>query len=190
MSPRHIDPKFTQKVIKGGGKTVNLCFQCGTCTGSCPSGRQTAFRTRKLIRQAQLGFPEVLDSDELWLCTTCYTCQERCPRGVEIVDVIMSLRNMAVKKGNMAEAHRKAAGYLARFGALVPLGKAPEPRAWRKNVGLPETSPVAQFNKEALAQVHKIIEITGFDKLIAKKEGKEETEKKEEGKPAEEKKEA
>ena len=179
MCPRHIDPKFTQKVVKGGGKTVNLCFQCGTCTGSCPSGRQTAFRTRKVIRQAQLGFSEVLDSDELWMCTTCFTCQERCPRGVEIVDVIMALRNMAVKKGNMAEAHRKAAGYLARFGALVPLGK--EPREWRKNVELPETSPVAQFNEEALAQVQKIMEITGFKELIAKKE---------DGKPAETKKEA
>jgi len=170
MSPRHIDPKFTQKVIRGGGKTVNLCFQCGTCTGSCPSGRQTAFRTRKLVRQAQLGFPEVLDSEELWMCTTCYTCQERCPRGVEIVDIIMALRNMAVRQGNMAEAHRKAAGYLARFGALVPLGK--EPREWRRNVGLDETSPVAQFDETALEQVHRIMDITGFMKLIAGNEDK------------------
>ncbi len=168
MSPRHIDPKFTQKVIKGGGKTVNLCFQCGTCTGSCPSGRQTAFRTRKVIRQAQLGFPEVLDSDELWMCTTCYTCQERCPRGVEIVDIIMSLRNMAVKKGNMAEAHRKAAGYLARFGALVPLGE--KFQVMRRNVGLPENSPVARYHPGSLEQVKTILEKTGFTKLIAKKE--------------------
>ena len=53
-------------------------------------------------------------------------------------------------------------------GALVPLGK--EPREWRLNVGLPATSPVAQFNEEALDQVHKIMDITGFNKLIEKKE--------------------
>ena len=49
------DPEYTAFLIEQGAKTLNLCFQCGTCTGSCTSGRFTAFRTRKLVRRAQLA---------------------------------------------------------------------------------------------------------------------------------------
>ena len=76
--------------------------------GSCPSGRLTAFRTRQLIRKAQLGLKDdILQSPDLWMCTTCYSCVERCPRDVEIVDIITVMRNMAVKEGFMADEHKK-----------------------------------------------------------------------------------
>jgi len=160
------NPEFTRKVIDGGGKTVNLCFQCGTCTGSCPSGRQTAFRVRKVVRRAQLGFEEdVLPSDDLWLCTTCFTCYERCPRGVEIVDIIMALRNMAVRKGHMAEQHRRIAADLSKMGHLVTLRD--EDKALRKKLGLQETPPTVLSHAEALDQVKKISAQCGFDKLVA-----------------------
>jgi len=108
--PKPVNPEFTKSVVDAGADTVTLCFQCGTCTGGCPSGRVTAFRTRKLMRRVQLGFKdEVLPSDELWLCTTCTTCDERCPRGVKITDIIMTLRNMAVREGHMADAHKNTA---------------------------------------------------------------------------------
>ena len=74
------DPVFAAELVEKGAKTLNLCFQCGTCTGSCASGRFTAFRTRKVVRRAQLGLKDqILPSDDLWMCTTCYTCYERCP---------------------------------------------------------------------------------------------------------------
>jgi len=159
------NPEFTRKVVEAGGKTVNLCFQCGTCTGSCPSGRQTAFRVRKVVRRAQLGFEEdVLPSDDLWLCTTCYTCYERCPRGVEIVDIIMALRNMAVRKGYMAEPHRKVAELISKTGHLVSLRD--EDKALRKKLGLLETPPTVFSDPKALEEVKKISALCGFDKLV------------------------
>ncbi len=159
------NPEFTRKVIEGGGKTVNLCFQCGTCTGSCPSGRQTAFRVRKVVRRAQLGFEEdVLPSDDLWLCTTCYTCYERCPRGVEIVDIIMTLRNMAVKKGHMAEQHRKVAELISKTGHMVSLRE--EDKALRSRLGLLAVPPTVLADQKALEEVKKIASLCGFDKLI------------------------
>lgn len=160
------NPEFTRKVIEQGGKTLNLCFQCGTCTGSCPSGRQTAFRVRKVVRRAQLGFEEdVLPSEDLWLCTTCYTCYERCPRGVEIVDIIMALRNMAVRKGYMAEAHRKVAELISKTGHMVSLRD--EDKALRKKLGLQETPPTVLSDAKMLEEVKKITALCGFDKLVA-----------------------
>ncbi len=163
--PKQPNPEFTKQVIDEGADTLNLCFQCGTCTGSCPSGRLTAFRIRKVIRRAQLGFKDdILPTDDLWFCTTCYTCHERCPRGVEIPDIIFTLRNMAVREGHMAEPHKKGASYLARFGHLVPL--SPEYREKRKSVGLNEVPPTVLADKKALEEVQKLIAKTGFDKLI------------------------
>ena len=165
------NPEFTRKVIDAGGKTVNLCFQCGTCTGSCPSGRQTAFRVRKVVRRAQLGFEEdILPSEDLWLCTTCYTCYERCPRGVEIVDIIMALRNMAIRKGYMSEAHRKVAELVSKTGHLVTLRE--EDKALRGKLGLAAVPPTVFSDPKALEEVKKIAALTGFDKLIMVQGGK------------------
>ncbi len=142
-----------------------LCFQCGTCTGSCPSGRQTSYRTRKLIREAQLGLKnKILPSEELWMCTTCYACQERCPRGVDIVDLITILRNMAVKEGHMSEEHKKVARYLLQNGATIPLND--KYMDLRKKLGLSERPPTTQGDKQALEDFRKILKTCGFDKLI------------------------
>lgn len=160
------NPEFAKKIVEAGGKTLNLCFQCGTCTGSCPSGRQTAFRTRKLVRRAQLGLKEdIIGSDDLWLCTTCFTCYERCPRGVEIVDVIMALRNISVREGHMAPQHKKIAQLISKSGHLVNLRD--EDKALRKKIGLKEVPPTVLEKPDALEQVKKICQITGFDKLVA-----------------------
>ena len=37
------DPDFTAEFIDAGIETVKHCFQCGTCSGSCPSVRRTQY---------------------------------------------------------------------------------------------------------------------------------------------------
>lgn len=163
--PKQPNPEFTNQVIEEGADTLNLCFQCGTCTGSCPSGRYTAFRIRKVIRRAQLGFKEdVLPSEDLWFCTTCYTCHERCPRGVEIPDILFTLRNMAVRDGHMGEAHKRVAGFLVKTGHMVPL--TDEFKEHRKKMELDEVPKTTMSDKKALEDVQKLIKKTKFDELI------------------------
>jgi len=159
------NPEFAQQVIDRGGATLNLCFQCGTCTASCPSGRSTAFRTRQLIRKAQLGLKEeILDSDDLWMCTTCYTCNERCPRGVEIVDIIIALRNIASEEGHMFENHKKVSRSLIKNGHTIPLTE--DYAKLRSKMGLPEKPPTALSDEKALADFQAIIKRMGFDKMV------------------------
>ncbi|MFP4170036.1 MAG: CoB--CoM heterodisulfide reductase subunit C [Methanomassiliicoccales archaeon] len=165
MSVKVPNPEFTQQVIDRGGDTVNLCFQCGTCTASCPSGRSTAFKTRQLVRKAQLGLKEdILDSNDLWMCTTCYTCTERCPRGVEIVDIIMALRNIASEEGHMFEDHKKVSRSLIENGHTVALSD--KYAQLRKDMGLPEKPPTVLSDEKSLADFQKLMEITGFKKLV------------------------
>ncbi len=159
------DPDFAQSVIDAGGKTLDLCYQCGTCTGSCPSGRTTAFRTRQLIRKAQLGLKDdILPSEDLWMCTTCYSCVERCPRDVDIVDIIILMRNMAVQKGYMAEDHKKVGRSLLKTGHTVPASD--KLKQLRVSMGLSENPPTTLADPQAMADFKKIMAKTGFEKLI------------------------
>ena len=84
ISNEDIDPDFVDKIVEAGASRIRTCIQCGTCSAVCPSGQRTAFRTRETIRKALLGLKnEVLASSDLWLCTTCYACLERCPRQIK-----------------------------------------------------------------------------------------------------------
>ena len=156
---------FVSELAAAGGENAKMCFQCGTCTASCPSGKNTAYRTRKIMRMAQLGLKDmIIESEDLWQCTTCYTCEERCPRGVPIVDVVIALRNIAVANGKMYDAHKKTADNLVKFGHTVSIND--KVKAQRAELGLPEVPPTVLANEKAKADLDAIFEATGFGKLI------------------------
>jgi Fe-S oxidoreductase len=81
-----------------GGEICKLCYQCGTCTATCPWNTVRSFLVRKVMHQSQLGLADFEDED-MWLCVTCKACVDRCPRGVEIIDVWRSLRRAIVELG-------------------------------------------------------------------------------------------
>ncbi len=144
---------------------IEKCIQCGTCTGSCPSGRRTAYRTRVVIRKALLGLGrDLLKKDDLWLCTTCYTCYERCPKKIKTVEAIIALRNMAAARGFMLARHKEVAKYLVGFGHLVPINDPNKRR--RAELGLSEIPPTVHSYPEALEEVKRLLEITDFTKLV------------------------
>jgi heterodisulfide reductase subunit C2 len=163
-----IDPDFKQQVIDAGAETLAICFQCGTCTGACPSGRRTPYRIRQVVRRSLLGLKEdVITDDSIWMCTTCYECQERCPRGIKIVDIVKIVRNYAAQAGYMAKAHKMTGSYVIKTGHGVPINDAT--MALRKSVGLGELPPTTHQFPEALEEVQKIFKTTGFDNLIGYK---------------------
>ena len=160
-----IDKEFTQKFVDAGIETVDHCFQCGTCGGGCPSGRRTPYRVRQIVRKCLLGLREEVVSDPaLWMCTTCYTCQERCPRSVKIVDIIKMARNEAAKAGYMADAHKATGSFVIKTGHGVPIND--KTKALRTDIGLPELPPTVHAFPEALEEIQKICAACEFDKLI------------------------
>ncbi len=155
--------------MNAGADRIRTCIQCGTCSSVCPSGRRTAFRTRELIRKALLGLKEeVLSSPDLWLCATCHTCLERCPRQIKVTDAIIIMRNMAVEAGFMLPDHRKASMKLLETGHAVPINDAN--REKRVSLGLDEVPPTVHSHKDALDDLKTIMERTGFKNLIERQE--------------------
>lgn len=170
---RNVTLDFLNEVIQSGSKVfpkgelerLRICIQCGKCVGSCPSGRITAWRIRKIFRETQLGLKEtVLSDDNLWNCTTCYTCQERCPRGVHTTDTVRIIRNLAVKYGYIKDNHRRICEIFLRYGHAVPVND--KMRKVRKDLGLAEVPPTVHSYPESLAEVLKLVEETGFKKMV------------------------
>ncbi len=159
------DPDFTAEFIDAGIETVKHCFQCGTCSGGCPSGRRTPYKVRQIVRKCLLGLKEeVISDDALWMCTTCYTCQERCLRSVKIVEIIKKARNIAAHAGYMAKAHKMTGVNVIKTGHAVPIND--NVKALRAKIGLAEIPPTTHAYPEALEEVQKLCEITAFDELI------------------------
>ncbi|MBS7614214.1 4Fe-4S dicluster domain-containing protein [Candidatus Bathyarchaeota archaeon] len=147
-----------------GGETIVLCYQCGTCASSCPVAKTTEkFNPREIFRLVLLGErQEVFQSNAIWLCSSCYNCQERCPQMVEVADVFFALRNIAAEEGHLPNMYLEFASALINDGRIVPVSKFIERK--REQIGLP---PLKSTGTDAL---RKILAATGFNNLQLKKE--------------------
>ena len=76
---------------------IDRCIQCGTCTSSCPNAQYMDFSPRKIIAMIKGGFKDqALKSFTPWLCSSCYTCQVRCPSKIKITDIMYALKRKAI----------------------------------------------------------------------------------------------
>lgn len=97
-----------EEIHEAGGSTYRLCYQCGKCDAVCPWNRVREFSIRKVIREAAFGLTEI-ENEDIWRCTTCGTCVARCPRGVEQIDLGVSLRRLASNYDVFAGSSKSAA---------------------------------------------------------------------------------
>ena len=78
------------------GHWVKMCMQCGVCAGSCPLGPHWEHSPQKIFMMIRAGKrEEVLTSDSMWMCTSCYNCIVRCPRKLPITHIMHGLANYA-----------------------------------------------------------------------------------------------
>lgn len=89
---------FRDKVKELSGEKIDLCFQCGACSSGCPMTQEMDYLPSKVIRMTQLGLEEALNSKTIWVCTTCFNCEVRCPRGIDIANVMEALRTIVLRK--------------------------------------------------------------------------------------------
>jgi Fe-S oxidoreductase len=116
---------------------LNLCIQCGMCTGGCPIKFRSPLNMRRLVRETTLtANPSPLfKRPELWACTTCSTCSLRCPAGVKNVELIMGIRNFLANQGEVPSTIRDALENTLLQGN--PWGRFRDRRAdWAKDLGV------------------------------------------------------
>jgi quinone-modifying oxidoreductase subunit QmoC len=82
------------------GEWTKMCMQCGVCSGSCPLGPYWAHPPQEIFMMIRAGKrEEVLGSDSMWMCTSCYNCIVRCPRELPITHIMHGLATYAERLG-------------------------------------------------------------------------------------------
>lgn len=81
-------------------EAVRACIQCGTCTGSCPNAFAMDRTPRQLWRLLLMGeVDEIFRSKTFTLCSACYLCTLRCPRGLPLTELMAGLKAEAARRG-------------------------------------------------------------------------------------------
>ncbi|MDH3217293.1 MAG: 4Fe-4S dicluster domain-containing protein [Candidatus Krumholzibacteria bacterium] len=95
------DSKFARWIGEvPGAETIRQCIHCGVCSGSCPLSVYMDRSPRQLMYLAKDGFKiDVLSSFTIWLCTSCYACTVKCPRGIQVTEVMYALKRRAIEEG-------------------------------------------------------------------------------------------
>lgn len=87
-------------------ETFWACVQCTTCTNVCPvvavaedPQRDLDLTPQQVMNLMRLQLRELaLGARMVWDCVTCYQCQEHCPQGVRVADILYELRNEALRR--------------------------------------------------------------------------------------------
>jgi heterodisulfide reductase subunit C len=83
-----------------GAADLNRCIQCGTCSATCPVSVYMDLTPRRVVAMTRAGFKkEVLESNTIWLCASCYSCTVECPKGIKITDIMYALKRCAIAEG-------------------------------------------------------------------------------------------
>jgi Fe-S oxidoreductase len=130
-------------IQESGGDAFKFCYQCGTCETVCPWNQVRQFFVRRIINQAKFGVVP-FESEDIWLCATCGRCPQRCPRGVEIIDVMRALRRLMIPDGVVPASIPSLRSTMTSLASVGnPWGQEPEDRAkWAQDLG------VKEFNEE------------------------------------------
>ncbi len=136
------------------------CAECGRCDRVCPAHLSGAPLSPKMMvhhikehlyeagpallaGQSQdgryrtlVGAEGIVSAEELWACTTCYACTQRCPVANEHLALIVRMRRSLVARGELSPRLQEALQALGRYGNSF--GQSPKMRArWTQGLGFP-----------------------------------------------------
>lgn len=114
------DPAFGRQVMQMPGcERLGDCIQCGACSGVCPMSPSMDYTPRQILALTREGFRrEVLTSQTLWLCASCYACSVECPREIRITDILYELKQRAIRGGHYPK-HLPTPVLAREFAAMV-----------------------------------------------------------------------
>lgn len=117
------------------GERFKTCLQCATCSGACPYGYLMDFPPGRMISYLRADlFDQVLKSDSIWLCVSCYACTQVCPSLIPVTPGLMTrAKEELLLAGNVPSELQDALMNSQRYGN--PMGESPRKRAdWTSNL--------------------------------------------------------
>jgi heterodisulfide reductase subunit C len=115
--------EFVRQIETISGQSLLACNQCGKCSAGCPVAFSTDILPNQVIRLAQLGIDDVLDSQTIWTCAACLTCVSRCPKGIDLPRVMEAMRQLKMERdGNQIETTDLSPEMVAEVPQLALIG--------------------------------------------------------------------
>jgi len=102
-----LNTPFSSLLQDTGKVNINSCYQCFTCTLSCPVTFRMDFLPHQVVKMVQLGKKsEVLQCSTIWQCVSCETCLSRCPNGIDIPRLMDELRYLSIKERTVSKKEK------------------------------------------------------------------------------------
>jgi quinone-modifying oxidoreductase subunit QmoC len=148
--PPHGASGFLAEVMAAtpGNTRLNMCIQCGSCGGSCPSGTEMDHTPRQLFAMIRADMRDVvLRSNAPWFCVSCYFCTVRCPQQIHITDIMYTLKSLAITAGlfrdpSPAGFSETFVDYVERYGRSFELGLATRFNLRHHPLSMPAMAPM------------------------------------------------
>lgn len=132
-----------------GESRLEMCIQCGTCGGSCPSASAMDHTPRAIFAMLRAGMREdVMKSNTPWMCVSCYYCTVRCPQEIHITDVMYTLKNMSLEaklghNGTASDFSKTFISLVESYGRSFEIGLAGLHNVKHFITRLPSMTPMA-----------------------------------------------
>ena len=125
-------PSFSDEIASllyaAHGNPLKSCMQCGTCSATCPAVAFMDHTPRRLIAMINVGLKDrVLASNTFWYCASCYYCTVKCPRGIDIAELMYALKRYSIWKGQYPEGLIGPVFSETFVKTILSLGRSYEP---------------------------------------------------------------
>ena len=88
-----------ERIREISGTNPLKCMKCGKCSATCPAFNEMDIKPHQFVSYvANNNVEEILKSESLWKCLSCFACVERCPRDVQPGKVIDAARQLVVRE--------------------------------------------------------------------------------------------
>ena len=95
--------KTSEIIAEISGVNPLKCMKCGKCSASCPSYNEMDIKPHQFVSYVQDDrVEELMASQSVWKCLSCFACVERCPRGVKPGKLVDAARQMLVRQRGQA----------------------------------------------------------------------------------------
>ena len=113
-------------IMRAVADAVAICNRCGNCQAVCPVYAETRTEmgvARGRVQLAARILSAALPMDReaaaaISTCTTCMACEEACPSGVPVVDIVNAARAQIVETRGLSWVKRVVFGGVKRPGVL------------------------------------------------------------------------
>ena len=88
-----------ERVREISGTNPLKCMKCGKCLATCPAFNEMDIKPHQFVSYVvNNNVEELVKSESLWKCLSCFACVERCPRDVKPGKIIDAARQLVVRE--------------------------------------------------------------------------------------------